>query len=310
MTRNLFPVFYLNQGEGGAAGGSGNAGAGTPPPPPTHFADSFSDPGLKIHPGVRKFTSPEEMAKGYIGLEANVGKKGLVIPGEKATPKEIREAFTTLGCPPDPKSYKVNDFTPPQNLPLDDEFIAGLQEDCWEVGIAQQQYDKLFKKYVGRQEAAASRIMGDHQAAVKAATDELTKEWGSARPEKMKAVHGAINSIWGKDAETMLQTPSPSGGVLGNDPSFLRVLAQIGELTMEHGLQAGAQRRVGLTASEAQSEIDRLKGDAAFMKQWMTKSDPGHGAASAKMDTLFSQAHGAKAQESAGRGVAVGSAVA
>lgn len=305
MRRSLFPIFYLNQSEGG-----GGAGGEQQNQQPTHFADSFTDPGLKSHPGVRKFTSPEEMAKGYIGLEANVGKKGLVIPGEKATPKEIRDAFTVLGCPPDAKSYKVNDFTPPGGVQLDDEFISGMQEDCWEVGIAQQQWDRLFKKFVGRQEAAASKITSEHQAAVKAATDELAKEWGSARPEKMKAVHGAITSIWGKDANTMLQTPSPTGGVLGNDPAFLRLMAQIGELTMEHGLQQGAQRRVGLTASEAQAELDRLKADPAFMKQWMTKSDPGHGAAVAKMDTLFAQAHGTKAQESAGRGVAVGSAVA
>ena len=61
---------------------------------PTTWTDSLQDEGLRLHPSLTKFEDVPALAKSYVELESKIGSKGVLLPGENATPTEVRTAMS------------------------------------------------------------------------------------------------------------------------------------------------------------------------------------------------------------------------
>lgn len=278
-------------------------------PPPAHFADSFQDASLRAHPGVRSFSSPEALAKSWHEVQQAVGKKGLILPTEKSTPAEIRAAMTELGCPKDPRSYDHSSFKVPEGFPLDEKFVTAMQDSMWRHGITQQQYLGVFADFIGAQHGDIQAQLTAHTQATEAAKKALVEKWGAALPAKMKAVQNLVTQLWGENGKTALGLVGPEGQLLGNDPAFLEVFAQLAELASEHNIVPGGAKRLGMSPEEAKAEIEKLRADPSFTKSWMNSADPGHKAAVERMNALYALLH-PNAAPPGSLGVAVGHTVA
>lgn len=107
-------------------------------------------------PNVLKYGSMDEMAKGLINQSALIGRKGIIKPGENATPEEMGEYFNQLGRPTESSMYK---YEPIEGAPeVDQEQMEGFQNWAHEKGLSQDHYQDLIEFDLQRQQGAQAQF--------------------------------------------------------------------------------------------------------------------------------------------------------
>lgn len=248
-------------GAGGGASGEQGAGAGASEQggqDPDWYARLNAQPGE----GEKASNFDYVKAKGFKDLDGLVKsareaeralhESGRVkVPGEGASAEEIATFHKAIGVPEDAKGYE---FKLPENaggLQLDTEFIGKLGELGIKEGLPKAGFETAVNAYIQDQVdkhlAAVSRL--DQEAADK------FKEWG-ANADRMKAEALAATRALGlsRDDIAAIQSSLGAGRVLD-------VLQKIGGGIAEDVLTTGGTGRFGITAAEAQAEIDAIKAD-------------------------------------------------
>jgi len=257
------------------------------PAPPQHFADNFGDTSLRDHPGVRKFSTPEMLAKSYLEVEQSVGKKGLVLPTETSSPAEVRAAMTALGCPEAPTAYSTGDWAPPEGLPWDAELADGMREDAWQVGVNNTQWNQLVKGLAERQHVQHQKSMGEYQAQLSEFNSQLEQKYGAAKNQRVELARRTAETIFGADAAVIQFLDVGDGRPFGNSPQLMDALITLGEKMQEHDLLSGAPSTPIPTGDQAKAELSRLMADPAYVKALTDANDMGHKAAVERRDTLY-----------------------
>jgi len=123
-------------------------GAGAPPPSLTAIIpETYQDKDWV----KQNAKSPDEFFKWVDNLNTTVGKKGVIIPGEKATPEEISAYRSAMGVPAKFEDYEFDtlpEMKDAQRVPETDVAIKKLMH---EVGIPKDTAKKLqsgFEKYL------------------------------------------------------------------------------------------------------------------------------------------------------------------
>jgi len=225
-----------------------------------------------------------------VELERKIGQKGMVVPGETATPAEVRAAMKQLGCPDEPDHYPTN-IELPQGVKIDDKLLATMKQRAWDSGLSTTQWTQQFETFAGAQIAqhqAQAEAWNTHLAAT---TEKLKAEYGPAYEGKVEAAAAAANAIFGEEAAGIRGLPLPNGTVMGNHPLFVKALAELGEKLSEHDLIPGIPTRTTMTAEEAKRELDALNADKEHMDAYMDGNHPGHKVALQKRDTLYRYIH-------------------
>jgi hypothetical protein len=266
--------------------------------PPAHFADGWTDSDIKANPAVRKFESPEALARGYVELEGKIGQKGVILPQEGANLQEIRSAFTELGCPPTAAEYDLEGFKPPAGLPWDDAMMTTLQEKAWQMGLSQPQWREMLDTYASQQGGAQKNINEQLEAAAVEATQDLQTEWGASYPAQIAAAQAATTAIYG-EADAISMVVDPQGKLLGNNPAFIKVMAKLGEQMVEANLIQGVPTRVTRSPDEARGELSKLMADTAFVKSLMDPLAADHDDCIKKRDGLYNLIAGTTPAEGA-----------
>lgn len=272
-------------GADGAAAAAAGGGAATGGAPDFYTAlpeDLRANPAISAYKKDTGFDFTG-LAKEHVNLQALIGKKGIIPPGEKATPEEIDRFYTSLGRPAKPDGYQ---FQKPEGYQgYSDEFAGTYRTVAHKHGLTPQQAAGLHDWFV-KTSIEAEQAQGSEgtQAAEKAQTT-LRTEWGSAYDAKVSAGKKAFKAFASPEAVDKLEAAIGTAEVL-------RMFAGIGEKMGEDGLVGSGNSSFSVTPEQAKAEIAKMdtqmndpNGPA------MNKFHPEHEAWMKRREQLFAAAH-------------------
>ena len=182
---------------------------------------SSVEEGLRTHPSLEKFKSPGEVFKSYIELEKYTGSKGVIVPGEKATPEEIGKFYNSLGRPEKADGYKLSPLTGLHpEVDMSPEGEAGFKAFMHKHGIPQREADGIRKDYYTTM--SQSLVKRDEEMMTKkhSAETALRQEWGADYGTKLSQASQLVEKFGGEGAREAF-------GELGNNPAVLKTLGNI-----------------------------------------------------------------------------------
>lgn len=235
---------------------------------------------------VTKYKTMDEFFKGHKNLVETVGKKGVILPGEKADPKEWEPVYNALGRPEKPEGYKL---TMPEKLHAaikpTPESQAEFYKAAHALGLSNKAADGLNAWYLQK----LSGIMTAQDEATannrKTASELLTKEWGAEAENNLKATKAFVERIGGKDSAAAF-------GELGDNPTVLKFLhklsASIGEDTINK-IIGGKSVDTGTEQDQAKKAIEEIKANKAHA--YWDENNAKHGEAIKEMQALYTKAY-------------------
>jgi hypothetical protein len=225
--------------------------------PEPSWRDSLGD-DLRDNPSLSTIPDIGTLAKNYVETKSLVGKKGIIQPGENATPEEINEYHAKLGRPESPDKYE---FAPPpdmpQEFPYSPDLEQGFRTKAHELGMSNKQAKELFDWYL------TSNLEG---------FQTLTQQTDQGRVEAEKS----LKSDWGKDYETnieaanrvirqygdpIVQESIANKDPIWNDPKLARFLSSIGKAMGESDFVKGDTS----AATSLEGKMKSLMADPAYL---------------------------------------------
>ena len=184
------------------------------------WRDSLPDE-LKADKSLEKFKDVNSLAKSYLEAQKATSKalnaKGVIIPGENASPEEISEYRKALGIPESPDGYELESPSLPEGMVVDEAKAKKLAEIAHSKGISKEAFQELAKAFNAEEIARFEAMQQEQAQKIKDATIEMKKEWGRDFDKNLAQAESAIVNIFGEDFNKFLQETG-----LGNDPRVVR----------------------------------------------------------------------------------------
>lgn len=205
-----------------------NAAPATPPteaPAPGNWRDTLPAE-IRDAPSLTKFQDPAALAKSYMEAEALIGRKGVIVPGEKDGPEMMAKFRAALGVPDNPEDYKL---TAPEGVPADvwrPETAAGFQARAHELGLTPAQAAGLAEWYAKGAAAEYQRVADGIEPDGRKMEDVLREEWGQQHGRKVTLAQRAMAQFGDEAAVSALE--AKVGGA-----ALLRMMAKVGEALAE-----------------------------------------------------------------------------
>jgi hypothetical protein len=260
-----------NSGQGGTGNpaGGGNAGAGANPPASGGGQPSWRDalaPDLKDNPALQSFSDLNNFTKSYLHAQSQIGKKGVILPGEKATDDEWTRFFREAGVPEKLDDYKVET---PKDVKVNEELVGKFKETAHKLGMLPKQAQGFLDWYMGFEKEAGAKRASEQRLATEENIKGLQKEWGDAFEQNTKVINATIGQIGG---EEFMKYLTQSG--LGNDVHLIKFFHGVTKALGEDKLKGDGAGKLGETPADIQSKIDAVRGDPNH--PYFDKSHPGH----------------------------------
>lgn len=223
----------------------------------------------------------EQMARSYHSAQGLIGKKGLQVPGDNATPEQIAEFHKALGVPEKPEDYK---FNLPEGYKADEVRIGEWRKQFKELGIPAKQADKLVGAYLKEEQAA----LAAREQQLAAWENESKQAFGANLPKVLNEVNYALREV---DPNGELVKLLDSTG-LGSNKLVIQALSTLGVALAERGPRGGSAPAVtNLSPSQAQAEIQQFE---RTHREALFKADhPEHAYAVKRRAELYAVAAGA-----------------
>lgn len=211
---------------------------------------------IRSHPILDKFKSPEDVIKSYIEAQKFLGREKIPLPPKDATKEDWDVVFNALGRPESPDGYELPEVELPEDVEIDEEFLAEFKEKAHELGLNKTQVGEFYKWYMdkmGGMLAEMEELQAERRAEAEA---QLRKEWGAKYEENLKKAQSVLKNFADEDVLTEIEA---SG--LGNNPALIKIFAKIGQSLSEDALEGKSAGRFTMTPEEAKKEILRIKSD-------------------------------------------------
>lgn len=221
---------------------------------------------------LQRMGSPADVWKAYRALEAKISSGQLKsAPKADATPEELAAWRKEAGLPETPEGYKPqlpNGMIPGE---ADAPLIAGFQKTAHELGMTPEQFNKTLAWYYTEMDADAAQRAETDKAFRSEAEDALRAEWGANYRAEVKGIMNFMtaNAPAGL-ADTLFQSRTADGKLLGDHPEVLRWLASITRTVNPMATLVPAGSADPMKAGEARiSEIEQImRGPDANEKYW------------------------------------------
>lgn len=214
-----------------------------------------------------------------------VGKKGLVVPGQNATDAQWEEFFKGAGRP----ELDKYELKAPEGKEINAEVMGKFKDIMYKAGLLPRQAQALVAAYIGLEEEQQNARSTTHKNMIKEGLDGLRKEWGEGWDKNMTAVRTFLKENGG---EEVMKWQKNSG--VGNDATFLRLMAAAGKLLGEDKLRGEAGGNLGgNTPAEIQKEINTILGDRSH--PYYDPKHPGNKDAKLHMEGLYKRLYPPKA---------------
>lgn len=186
------------------------------------------------------------------------------VPGEGASAEDVAAFNKAIGVPDTAEGYQVTLPETNGGLELDNDMIGKLAGIAHQAGLPKAGFEAVVNAYVAHQ-------VEEHIAEVRR-QDDLTQakiaEWGADKDAKLADCQAAMRGL-NIDRTMIAQLQN----AWGSDKA-LDFLAKIGGGIAEDRLITGGSGRFGVSAAEAQNEINRMKADPAMLEKIMQPNSP------------------------------------
>lgn len=230
---------------------------------------------------AKQYADPVKAAEAHYNLEKLLGfeKAGrtLVVPGENATPEEIKAFQQKLGVPDSADKYDI-----PVPDGLDDSFAKEAKSWFHEAGIPAPAAAKLAEKWNGYMQAAEQQVEQQFIAQSESDFASWKAEQGAAASQNIElAKRAAAQFIPAKDASERQDMISKIERAIGT-ANFMKFMTSVGSGLSEHKMLGGGEGGLVLTPAQAQQRINELRSN----KDWSTAYLAGDKQKLAEMETL------------------------
>ena len=225
------------------------------------FLDSVDDQ-YRSDPSISKFSNINDLAKEHVNLQSLLGRKGVVVPNAEDTEETWQRYRSEVGIPETHDGYSKSDFQPPENVGWDSDFESSIAEAAHKLNITDDQFSGLLNAYANGISESVKKADALNDAAHEESQALLTKEWGASYDAKVNMAGTALHHITDGKPESLAEIHLSDGTMLGNNPNFIRLMAQVGSQMQERGLIDGeAVNSLAMTPDEAQQRLGQLMAD-------------------------------------------------
>ena len=277
--------------------GSGDAGqGGTPPPAATGNPPAGGTGGetktwrdtlpedIRSHAAISSFKDVESLTKSYIHAQGLVGKKGAIVPGEKATPEEWNNFYQQLGVP----TVDKYDLAMPKDYKMPEPVVAKFKEAFAKNGVLPKQAAAIIETYAQFEGESVKASQAAKEAEFKTASDSLKKEWGDQFDTNLQAANFFLKEKGGQGAREYLEQKG-----LAADPMVVKLLAEAGKLMGEDKLREGGIGSDKQNPHEIMGEIARIQAEGKT-NGFYDNTHPMHATIMRKWESLHKQLTGGR----------------
>jgi hypothetical protein len=258
---------------GSGAGAGAGAGAGSSGASDNPFLQTLPEE-FRGEAALKDIKDLGALAKGYVHAQKLVGAKGVIIPGENAKPEEIEAFYTALGRPKAPAEYGFKDDGLPKDMLGREGLVNAVQGIMHKAGVSKKAAEEIFNGYSAYMKAEMEKI-GQNLAAEKTKRVEaIKKEFGAEFDKNMAIARGVAKKF--DPSGTLAKWLDETGH--GDHPDLIKAFLSIGKAIGPDQFITGDGRPAGtnVTQQEALEKIKTLKADAAWVKKYLNKGEPGH----------------------------------
>ena len=226
---------------------------------------------------IHNANSIESLAKTAIHAQSMIGADKLAIPGKWANEDDWNNVYTKLGKPEDAQGYKLE---VKEGTQVDKDIESWYRGLAHKAGLNDRQANTIFQEYMAKEaelKAANAPPSPEDVEIIKGEAEiALKKEWGKAFDTKMNEAKGVLTEFAPKDFDQLL---TKDGVPLGNDPVFIKTLANIGNYInskLGEDKMVGSKQQPQYTPADAEKEIAALRGDPRDGGPYWDKKHPDH----------------------------------
>lgn len=226
---------------------------------------------------IHNANSIESLAKTAIHAQSMIGADKLAIPGKWANDDDWNNVYTKLGKPEDAQGYKLE---VKEGTQVDKDMESWYRGLAHKAGLNDRQANTIFQEYMAKEaefRAANAPPSPEDVEIIKGEAEiALKKEWGKAFDTKMNEAKGVLSEFAPKDFDQLL---TKDGVPLGNDPVFIKTLANIGNYInskLGEDKMIGNKQQPQYTPADAEKEIAALRGDPRDGGPYWDKKHPDH----------------------------------
>ena len=226
---------------------------------------------------IHNANSIESLAKTAIHAQSMIGADKLAIPGKWANDDDWNNVYTKLGKPEDAQGYKLE---VKEGTQVDKDIESWYRGLAHKAGLNDRQANTIFQEYMAKEaelKAANAPPSPEDVEIIKGEAEiALKKEWGKAFDTKMNEAKGVLTEFAPKDFDQLL---TKDGVPLGNDPVFIKTLANIGNYInskLGEDKMVGSKQQPQYTPADAEKEIAALRGDPRDGGPYWDKKHPDH----------------------------------
>ena len=226
---------------------------------------------------IHNANSIESLAKTAIHAQSMIGADKLAIPGKWANDDDWNNVYTKLGKPEDAQGYKLEIK---EGTQVDKDMESWYRGLAHKAGLNDRQANTIFQEYMTKEaelKAANAPPSPEDVEIIKGEAEiALKKEWGKAFDTRMNEAKGVLSEFAPKDFDQLL---TKDGVPLGNDPVFIKTLANIGNYInskLGEDKMIGNKQQPQYTPADAEKEIAALRGDPRDGGPYWDKKHPDH----------------------------------
>ena len=226
---------------------------------------------------IHNANSIESLAKTAIHAQSMIGADKIAVPGRWANDDDWNNVYTKLGKPEDAQGYKLE---VKEGTQVDKDMESWYRGLAHKAGLNDRQANTIFQEYMAKEaelKAANAPPSPEDVEIIKGEAEiALKKEWGKAFDTKMNEAKGVLTEFAPKDFDQLL---TKDGVPLGNDPVFIKTLANIGNYInskLGEDKMVGSKQQPQYTPADAEKEIAALRGDPRDGGPYWDKKHPDH----------------------------------
>ena len=266
---NTLIRFLINLGE------KGEVNVATPP---VAWQDSLPD-DIKADPVFEKYKDANEAHRALVGAQKFLGRETLPVPKDENDSETQTLILRKLGLPEKEDGYALpTDFEIPKDLPIDETLTNSFRKTAHSLGILPKQFAGLYKWYMTEAVNSFNKMGEDRQVSQAEAETNLRKKYGAAYPQNIALAKKVVSQFADDKAYNELEKG------LGNNPALIELFINIGKVLSEDQL-IGKPSSTTMTPDEAQSEINKIKGDKNH--PYWNEAHPSHTEAVEQMTRLM-----------------------
>lgn len=188
-----------------------------------------TDPSLVTHKDIAS------VVKSYIHAQSLVGRKGIIPPGENATPEQLSQFYEALGRPKTKDEYTLEAAGLPEGMTISPAMTEGFKAKAHEMGLTAKQAKDLFSWY--------STQVGDGVRQTQAQKEEAPRKFEAFLAEKFglnnsqQALQQAGGVLRAFSDDDIMAGIKESG--LENSPWFFKLMHNISGKFSEGSLREG-----------------------------------------------------------------------